>query len=129
MPAFRVLIADPDPLLLAACRVFLVGQDVDLTAVTTASAAQTCTQAEPLDLSIIDPELPGFRLDDFLPSEQPDGRRGQLILAVHPDQVQREWLCHPGVALLPRPASPALLALLISSFAQAAQACTVEAEC
>src|SRR5262249_11270926 len=56
MHAFHVLIANADPLLMAACQLFLVGQQVDVTAVTTASACRASIQHQTPDLLVIDPE-------------------------------------------------------------------------
>jgi CheY-like chemotaxis protein len=124
MRAFQVLIADPDPMLLAAYRILLVGQDVDLTAVSSASRCLDRARQQPPDLLIIDPELPGFHLDDFLPPVEPDGGRGGplLLLTVRPELLQEEVPHTPGIAVVFKPISPALLAQIIGSVAQSTQA-------
>ena len=131
MRAFRVLIADPDPLLLAACRIFLVGQAIDLTAVTIASECWALAQDRPPDLLIIDPELPGFHLKDVLPTGRPGREPAQppLLLLVRPELLPEQVPCRPDMAILLKPVPPALLALIIGTVARAGHLYPVEVEC
>jgi DNA-binding response OmpR family regulator len=130
MRAFRVLLVERDPMLLAACRTVLVGQAVDLIAVTTADECLACLLRTPPDLMIVDPELPGLVLNDILlQPTQDDGQAQPLVIfTVQPDRVPGQVANHPGVRLLLGPVTPALLAQIIGAVAQAAPMPLVEVD-
>jgi CheY-like chemotaxis protein len=66
MSMFHVLIADPNPLLLAACQFLLVGQGVEVTGVTNAHAFASCLEQFAVNLIVVDPEMPGLQLEKVL---------------------------------------------------------------
>jgi DNA-binding response OmpR family regulator len=116
MRAFRVLLADPDPLLLAACRFFLVGHHVQLTGVSSGIDCQDQMGRERPDLLIVDCDLPGPPPEQWLFAPGTD--QPPVILLLRPRPDRDHLLCHPGLTVLLEPVSAAQLALLIGSLAQ-----------
>ncbi len=117
MRAFHVLLAEPDSLLLAACRFYLVGQNVQLTGVATGAACQDRLGRERPDLLILDCDLPGPPPEEWL--FPPGQTRPPTILLVRPGPETEGRLNRPGLTVILKPISPALLALLIGSIAPA----------
>jgi DNA-binding response OmpR family regulator len=116
MRLFHVLMAHTDPMLLAACRLFLVGEEVHLTAVADAAAARAALDHDPPDLLVLDSELPGLDLEKWLPRGNSDGP--QLILIVRREALPDDLPRGSRVAVLLEPVSPALLALIVGTIAR-----------
>ncbi len=114
MRHFHVLIADPDPLLPVACQLFLVGQEVELTAVANGTAYRQALQRGLPDLLVVDTELPGLDFDELLRAG-PDGP--PLILTARPEALPGELPHGSQVGVLFKPFSPALLALIVGTIA------------
>jgi DNA-binding response OmpR family regulator len=129
--SFRVLIADPDPLLLSAYRLLLVGQDIDLDTACTAPACREALQRQPPDLLVLDLELPGLRLDEDLPRPNENGTpSGPLvILTARQDALPDDLLSHPGVTLLFKPVCPGWLIGAIEAFARSSRLASTSAAC
>jgi CheY-like chemotaxis protein len=125
MAPFRVLIADPDVVLLSAYHLLLVGQDIELRTAGTGPACREALQNQPPDLLVLDPQLPGLRPEEYLACPDQNGvsaPRSVLLLAASDEVLPQDLLCHPGVTILFKPVCPVWLAGAIESFARSNRA-------
>jgi CheY-like chemotaxis protein len=115
----RVLIADPDEMLLAAYRAFLAGEGVDVRTVTNGLDCLDALRRGQPDVLVLDPDLPrGSGLDVLAVLGENIPPVPVLILTSHPERVTESGVPLRDYALLIKPVPPAVVAGVMGTLAE-----------
>jgi DNA-binding response OmpR family regulator len=119
----KVLIADPDELLTAACRAFLAAEGIEVVTVTNLPDCRAALRRAAPDLFILDPEVAwqsGAEIQELLGDDVERLAIPVLLLTSRPEKVAQEHhSAHCG--LLIKPVSPAAVARLVRALAASYQ--------
>jgi CheY-like chemotaxis protein len=115
----RVLIADPDEMLLAAYRAFLAGEGVEVRTVTNGLECLDALRHGRPDVLVLDPDLRwGSGLDVLALLGEDVPAAPVLILTSRPEQVAESAVPVRDYALLIKPVPPAVVAGVIGTLAE-----------
>jgi DNA-binding NarL/FixJ family response regulator len=116
----RILIAEPDELLLAAYRAFLAAEGVEVLAVTNVPDCLVMLRKEAPDLLILDPEPAweaGAEMNALLGEAKGRPAVPVLLLTSHPEKAaEAAYPARCGILIKPVP--PALVACIVRTLAE-----------